>query len=105
MIFGRAARSVRVVEGVPGWLLQVVVDGRRPRPREEGHAEFGAAVYLSRVAPACPAFSPSVEDLVAHHRPALLAALRARYPRASAVALERRLQAVAAHPLAEVEAL
>ena len=104
MIFGRA-ETVRVAEDVPGWLLQLVVDGRRPRPGEEGHGEWAGAVYLSTLPASSPAVVPGVDDLVAAHRPALLEALRVRFPRASASALEARLGAVAAHPLAEVEVL
>lgn len=104
MIFGRAG-TVRVAEDVPAWLVALVVDGRRPRPGEEGHGEFGAAVYLSKLPASSPALVPGVDDLLAAHRPALLEALRVRYPRASASSLERRLGEVAAHPLADVEAL
>jgi len=104
MIFGRVA-APRVGEDVPAWLLGLVVDGRRPRPGEEGHGEFGAAVYLSKLPASSPALSPGVDDLLARHRPALLAALRVRHPRASASALEARLGAVARHPLADVEVL
>ena len=103
-IFGRAG-TAREAAAVPAWLEALVVEGRRPRPGETEHSEWAAAIYLSTLPPTSPAVVPSVDELVARHRLALLKALLVRYPRASAVALERRLQAVAAHPLGDLEVL